>query len=442
MLRRSPVWLLAALPLLSACDSIPFLGNPEEPPLPGERVSVLRLDSSLGADAELADLRVRLPQPAANAEWPQSGGYASHAMHHLALPENVSVRWSADIGASSSDSERLLAEPVVAGGRVYAMDAGTTVSAFSADDGRRLWSVDLTPEEEDDGLFGGGLAAVDGGVFVTTPFALVFRLDAATGAESWRTAVDGPMRAAPTVSDGRVYAVTMDNQMFALAADDGRRLWSHAGAARENAGLLGGASPAVLGSTVIVAYSTGDIYALRAETGRMLWNENLAGIARTSAAAALTDIRGRPVIDRDLVIAISNSGTLAAIDLRRGDRVWQRDIAGTQSPWVAGDFVFVVDNNSEIICLTRQDGRIKWIQSLPAYEDEEDLEDPILWHGPVLAGDRLIVTGSNGEVLSVSPFTGDVLGRIELPAPAQLPPVVAAETLYFLSDDADLLALR
>ncbi len=441
--RVAPIWLALVL-LLGGCESLglDFLGAPEAPPLPGERISVLRLDRSLVPDDELADLRVRLPQPYSNPDWPQAGGNTAHAMHHLALPESVAVRWSADIGAAASDSERMMAEPVVAGGRIYTLDTANTVSAFDAGSGSQLWQVDLTPEEEDDDLFGGGLALADGGLYVTTPFALVFRLDAASGAEVWRSRVEGPIRTPPTVSDGRVFVVSIDNQLFTLAADDGRRLWSQAGAVLESAGLLGGASPAVLGSTVVVAYSSGDIYALRAETGRTLWSENLAGIARTSAAAALSDIRGRPAIDRELVVAISNSGTLAAIDLRGGDRVWQRDIGGTESPWVAGDFVFVLDNNGELICLTRQNGRIKWIQALPAYEDEEEREGPILWHGPVLAGDRLIVTGSSGEALSVSPYTGKILGRIELPAPAQLPPVVAGDTLFFVSDSADLIALR
>jgi len=441
--RMSPFWLLTILPLLAGCDTVDsWWGGAEPPPLPGERISVLRLDQTLTPDTELADLRVELPQPSVNEEWPQAGGYPSHAMHHLALAETIATRWSADVGTAASNAERLMAEPVVAGGRVYTLDAASTVSAFDADSGREIWSVDLTPDDEDDGLFGGGLAVADGGVYVTSPFALVFRLDAASGAEVWRGKVGGPMRAAPTVSDGRVFVVTIDNQMFALAMDDGRRLWSHAGASVQGASLLGGAAPAALGSAVVVAYSSGDIYALRAETGRVLWNDNLASVARTNAAAALANVRGRPIIDRDLVIAAGNSGTLVAIDLRRGERVWERDIASMESPWVAGDFVFVLSNSGELVCLTRAAGRIKWIQSLPPYVDMENREDPIMWHGPVLAGDRLIVTGSSGEALSVSPYTGEILGRIELPAAAELPPVVAGQTLYFISDNADLIALR
>ena len=53
------------------------------------------------------------------------------------------------------------------------------------------------------------------------------------------------------------------------------RLWSHNGIP-ETAGLLGGASPAVEGEIVIVAYTSGELFALRVENGRAVWSDNLA----------------------------------------------------------------------------------------------------------------------------------------------------------------------
>lgn len=437
---RLPIALSAALLLLLAgCEG--FFGQAEEPPLPGERVSVLRLDRTLVADASISDLRVRLPRPYENAAWSQPGGDSSHAMHHLALSENPSVQWTVDIGAAASADRRLLSEPVVAGGRIFAMDAAAEVAAFDTGSGRQIWRADLTPEDEDDDLFGGGIAVDGDRLYVTTPFALVFCLDAATGELVWQARVPSPMRTAPTVSDGRVFVLTIDNEIVALSAESGERLWSYQGIA-EAAGLLGGGAAAVSGNTVIVGFSSGELFALRAETGRVLWNESLAGVQRSDAFSTLVDIRGRPVIDRTLVVAVSHSGLLAGIDLRRGSRAWDRDIGSSQSPWVAGDFVYVVDNNGEVICLTREEGRIRWIQSLPKWEDEVDKEDPIYWAGPVLAGDRLIVVGTSGEALSLSPYTGDILGAIDLPSGAHLPPIVAGGTLYILADDATLVALR
>ena len=57
-------------------------------------------------------------------------------------------------------------------------------------------------------------------------------------------------------------------------------------------------------------------------------------------------------------------------------------------------------------------------------------------------GDRLVLSGSSGEALSISPYTGEILSRIALPSRSHLSPVIAGGTIYFLSDDAELMALR
>lgn len=434
---------LAALLLLSGCGVLPdWLGAGEtDPPLPGQRVSILALDRGLAPDPAIADLQVRLPQPYLNESWPQAGGTSAHAMQHLQLGEKLKTVWRSDIGKGSGDDRRILSQPVVVNGTVYTLDARSVVSAFDSASGRRLWDVDLEIEAEEDGYFGGGLAYEDGRLFVTTGFAMIFALDARTGEILWQQRVAGPMRAAPAVSGGRVFVTTLDSRTFALAADNGRRLWDHTGI-QEIAGLLGGASPAVAGSVVIVPYSSGELYALLVDNGRQLWGDSLTAANRFDPLANLAQIRGMPVIDRGLVLAIGHAGRMVAIDVRRGARAWERQIGGVQMPWPAGDFIFVLTNDSQVICLTRRSGRVRWVRALPRFEDPEDLEDPINWFGPVLAGDRLIVAASTGEAVSISPYTGDVMGYMDLPGAPAVAPVVANSTLYFLTEDAKLVAVR
>jgi len=435
--------MLAALAgtalLLAGCDTI--FGESDGPPLPGERISVLRLNRDLVADPALTDLRVRLPKPYVNADWPQSGGYSTHAMQHLAAPDTLNKAWSVSVGEAAGDDRFILAQPIVANGHIYTMDAGADVTAFDTQSGKQLWRVDLTPEDENDGLFGGGLAYDDGRVFVTTPFGLVFALDAGSGAEIWRAKLSGPIRSAPAASGGRVFASTDDNELFVLAADDGRQLWTYSGISQD-ASLLGGSTPAIAGDFAVAAFSSGEIAAFRVETGRTVWGDSLAGVARGDAVATLADIRGLPIIDRDHVVAVSNSGTLTAIDLERGGRLWNVNIGSTQTPWAAGDFIFVLSTSGEIVCLTRDEGRVRWIQSLPQFENEQDKEDPIIWTGPVLLGDRLIVTGSDGDAIALSPYTGEPLGHLQLPGKSHQPPIVANSTMYVLSDDGELTAYR
>jgi outer membrane protein assembly factor BamB len=109
---------------------------------------------------------------------------------------------------------------------------------------------------------------------------------------------------------------------------------------------------------------------------------------------------------------------------------------------VAGDFIYVLSSNGELICLTRDEGRVRWVQTLPLFEDEQEREGLITWSGPVLIGDRLVVTGTSGDAISLSPYTGDALGRIDLGAGTHLAPTIANGTMYVLSDDGQLTAYR
>jgi outer membrane protein assembly factor BamB len=437
MVRPAVVSLLFVGFVLGGCS---WFASKKQP-LPGERISVLSLDRQLEPDPNVAKVAISLPKPVVNPDWPQPGGYPNHAMQHLALPYQLTRSWKTSVGEGSSRYTRVLAQPIVVDGRVYAMDGGTQVGAYDAGTGNRIWQVDLKPSGDHGNSFGGGVAFWKGRLYVSTGYAQVLALDPASGKVIWKTGIGTPARSGPTVTDGRVFVVTVENELVALATDDGRRLWSHNGIP-ETAGLLGSASPAVEGEVVVVGYSSGEIYALTVENGRAVWSDNLAAARSADAVSALADIRGRPVIDRGRVFASSHSGRMAGIDLRSGERVWEQDIGSTHGPWVAGDYLYILSNDNELVCLTRNEGKVRWVRQLPSYEDEKAKEDPIEWAGPVLGSDRLIVLSSDGWALSVSPYTGAPLGREEIPSAAYVDPVIANNTLYVLTDNAVLSAYR
>ncbi|MDX2102316.1 MAG: PQQ-binding-like beta-propeller repeat protein [Alphaproteobacteria bacterium] len=439
MLRILPLVAAIALGGCSALDSV--FGAAETAPLPGERVSILQQGNAVEPSEGVQGVVIRLPRPQRVAEWPQAGGYPDRAMHHLELSDEPRLVWSVSAGSGSSSTTFLTAAPIVANGRVYTMDAYGQVSAFEAATGRSLWRVDVTPADESSAVVAGGIAAAGGRVFVGSGYAEVLALDATTGQVIWRVSATAPVRAAPAVFGDRLYVITAENQTLALSASTGERIWSHQGI-QETAGLLGGSSPATDGSVVIAPYSSGEVVALRADTGRVLWGDNLAAVRRQNAVAALSDIRGLPVIDRGLVYAVSHSGRTAAIDVRSGVRLWDRELGGQETVWVAGDWLFLVTAEAEVVALSRRDGQVRWVTRLPRWNDPDRRRGPITWTGPVLASDRLVLAGSNGEAVSLSPYTGEVTGVLRLPGATRVPPVVADGTLYILTDSATLVALR
>jgi outer membrane protein assembly factor BamB len=433
---------MAGLLLLAGCGEGSWFGESEGPPLPGTRVAVMLLDEGPQADARLANLSVVLPPPWSNDSWPQSGGAPSHMMGHLAVAETIQLAWRVGIGSGSSSSARLLAPPVVARGQVFTIDSEGVVNAFASADGRRLWSFSPDGIETPDRLGGGTIAWDDGRLFAVFSHGDVVALDAASGGELWRQRIKAPVRTSPTVAGGRLLIVTADNQLFALEAASGQVLWAHAGIF-EQAAILGGAAPAATDELAVVAYSSGEVFALRLADGQPLWSDAVLRPRRTLAIGTLSGIVGAPVIDGDRVMVAGAGGEMATFALVSGQRIWEVRLTSLQTPWAVGDFVFALTDRNEVVCLLRQGGRIRWVTPLnPVAEDGGASDTRARWVGPVLAGDRLVLASSGSEVISVSPYSGEILGKAPLAGPVSLPPVVAERTVYFLTDDGDLLAYR
>ena len=435
--------IVAAAVFLAVALSGCSIFDKKKIPLEGERLPVFTGRGELEPDKDTQSLVVTLPAPAVNDSWPQSGGFANYAMQHLAVGSTPQVIWTANIGKGSTSSRILTTPPVIAEGKVFTKDAESTVSAFDAATGKVLWSVTLKPEKgRDADEFGGGLAWYGGRLFVTTGFAEVFSLDPANGEEVWHSSVSAPVRGAPLVFADRVFSTSIDNKLHAMAAVDGSDLWSFSGLS-EVAGYVGGNSPAASGEYVVAPFTSGELVCLRLDNGRTVWNESVVGANRGELRAFgnLSDIRGRPVIDRGLVYAMGSAGQITAFDLRTGTRKWDRGIGGNQTPWAAGEFVFVVTSSADVAALSRETGKVKWATPLTQYLDDKRTK-PIQWGGPVLAGDRLLVGGTTGELLAISPYNGEIMGKVDMHAPVRLAPVVANGTIYVLTDNGELIVLR
>jgi len=442
--RAACLALLAVASLgLAGCDTVGgWFESTHKPKLPGKRLSVMELEAKLTVDPETEGTQIDLPSPTSNKDWTQPGGNAQNDMIHLAASDKLEKLWSIDVGAGSSSSSQLIASPIVADGKVFVLDAEAHVRAFDAKSGKKLWTQDLTPEDQDsDKARGGGIAFDDGHIFAATGFGLVHKLDASSGKVLWTTNATVPFRASPTASNGLVFVVTSDNQMLCLSQKTGEILWNHRGIT-ESAGILAATSPAVAGSFVIAPYSSGELFALRAENGTVLWSDSLTRTGNLTSLSELNDIAGRPVIDGDRVFAISHSGRFVSIDLRTGERVWTREVPGVQTPWVSGDYIFLVTTDQEVVGMSRRDGRIHWLTKLDRWEDPEDHTHPIEWSGPVLAGDQLLLVSTTGECVKISPTTGKVLGQFDLSGKTLIAPIVADGIVYILTDGGTLEALR
>ena len=437
---RNLVLLLAASALVTACN--PFKKDKVETPTIGERVSVLVNEIELQIDPETAAMPMVLPEATANEEWAQSGGNAFKSVGHVALGQALGTAWTARIGEGSSGGARLVTGPVVGGGRVYTIDTQGVVRAFDTRNGGEVWSARFGDAGKDRAvLYGGGVAFDNGRIYATNGLGYVAALDATNGAPIWTVKPAGPLRGAPTVVGEALYVMSQDNQLFSLKTADGAINWSSA-AALEIAGVFGSGAPAVARGTVVAGFSSGELNAYRYENGRVVWQDALQRTTMSTSVASLSDVDADPVIDGNQVFALGKGGRMVALELTSGQRIWEQNVGSIATPWVAGDWVFVATDEGKVLSMNRANGKIRWIAELRRWRDQAGKKGPIFYSGPVLAGGRLIVAGTNGALINIDPATGVVQSQTGAGDSVTAQPVVAGSTLYILTEGGRLVAYR
>jgi outer membrane protein assembly factor BamB len=424
----------------------------------GQRISIIAFQPKVEAASSLKGQDFSLPPALPQADWPLPGGTPEQSIEHVQAGGDLRVAWRRGFGKDSDRKHHVMAPPVEAEGRVYVMDGDSTVAAIDAGSGQVVWRTQLpSRSKRDKDTFGGGLAYSGGKLYVASGNRFVAQLEPSTGAMTWKTDTDSPIHAAPTVADGRMFVVSTDNELLAYDAATGREDWNYQ-ALIEPARLLRASSPAVTGDTVVAAFASGEVVALRAENGNDLWNQALSLTNRINALSEIRDIAGRPVIYKGDVYAASHSGVFAAIDMRSGVPRWTLPVASIATPWPAGDVVYIVSQAGEVMCVSRESGQVYWIQDLnanvPIAKERKGFgfgrfriggrsgKLRPLWTGPILASDKLVLASSTGQMVALNPKTGAVMQTTNLGDPVLISPIAANGTLYFVTDKADLVAVR
>ena len=326
-------------------------------------------------DVDPSAPKVVLPPPVRNAAWPQAGGNPAHDMDHLAANPALAQAWSVSIGEGGGYRRKILAQPVVANGLVYTMDSAGTVTAFTLAAGAQVWRTETRGKDVSSSNVGGGLGVGGGILYAVNGLGDLVALDAAKGTEHWRTYLGAPGRSAPTMVEGRLFLTTIEDKLLALAATDGHEIWTFQGASVQPA-VLGRPAPAFANGLVVAGFSSGELACLRAENGTVVWTDSLGGYAGGAAGADFAAIRGRPAISAGRVVATGMGGLMLCLDLPTGRRLWELQVGSENSPWVAGEWVFMVSLSQQMAALTMAGGNVAWMAQLPRWVNAEKSDQP------------------------------------------------------------------
>jgi outer membrane protein assembly factor BamB len=406
-----------------------------------ERISINQLGEKLAPDARFAATTIVLPAPQPARNWTQVAINAAKQTGHLDAAPDLRIEWRSSVGAGTDTRRSLVAAPVVQDGKVYVIDADQRVSAWEAATGQRIWTRQLSPVgKRDNHAVGGGLAVAGDRLIVPSGFGYVAALSISDGSELWLRRTESPMSGSPAILGARAYVTSTNNEIYALDTATGEIVWTDQAIA-ESARVLSSPSPAVTNDILVAPYSSGELIAYLPANGRRLWTDTLTSSGVYTPMSAINDIAGRPSVQDGVVYAASHSGLLTATDARSGTRMWAQQIGSRIGPVVGGDYIFIVDSNGQVACLSRVDGGVVWVRSLPEFR-KSNKRERIVWTGPLLASNRLVLVSSAGELLALSPQTGETLAELRIGKPVYVEPIAADGRIFVLTDDAQLISIR
>ncbi|WP_179380302.1 outer membrane protein assembly factor BamB family protein [Jannaschia marina] len=430
--------LISAALVLTACGD-------DEVFLPGERLPV-RDSGGVGVIASATPPveapALSVPGTRRLADWPMRVGNVQNDPGHATLSPAPQLLWSADIGAGDSRRQRITADPVSDGSRLFTLDAQSGVTATGLN-GAQLWSRSLVPgHERASDASGGGLAVAGGTLFVTTGYGELHALDAATGGERWVQRLDAPITT-PKVSGGLVYLVSRDNRAWAIDAGNGRIQWELPAAPAPSV-MATAPAPAVTDRAVIFPFGSGEILASLRQSGIRVWGSSVSGERRGVAYNNVGDITGDPVVSGGTIYAGTSAGRMVALSATSGSRQWTANEGAVSPLAVFGGSVFAVSDRAQLLRMDAATGDVLWRTDLPFYRNQRlRRREGIYAHfGPVLAGGRLWVASSDGVLRGFNPQNGALAATVEIPGGAASRPIAFGDALYVVGRKGRLHAFR
>lgn len=412
----------------------------------GTRISVLE---DYTAENVVAKKQITsLPAARLNTAWEQTSINPQHIVGNLKAAITLKEQWAESFGKGINKRDIVLATPVVSNDRIFVMDTKGVVSALNLKNGKHLWQNELKAKIggfKDSKSRASGLAVDKDMLFATTGFGGIYAMDAKTGQSKWRRIMESPIRIAPTVTSQMLIVQTVDNNIYALDKTNGQELWRF-GVAHEDTVFAGGAAPAydAEDNVVVAGFSNGEIVVLNATVGTPLWSSMLVANKQVSSSTEINTIGASPIVENGVIYAISNSNSMLALDMRSGDKLWEKEIGSMQNMLLVGDYLFVISNRNILYAIEKESGDIVWATDVKdrIYDEDENPSTVVYAAAPLMINNQILLAFSNGKVLRIDAVTGEIKAKTSLGIDISNGLIAVKERVIAVSDDADVIVFK
>ncbi|RMH00166.1 MAG: hypothetical protein D6705_00915 [Deltaproteobacteria bacterium] len=312
---------------------------------------------------------------------------------------------------------------------VYAAGRGARLLAIELDRGDVVWEIDLGPSE-----VGSVPVVSDDGrrLYVGTEDGELLCVDLEGRKIAWRYRTEGTIRM-PAVLDGDlVYFTNSHQDVFALAAADGRWRWQYEREVVADVNTIEGRAGLALrrrededaDNLLYTCFDDGKVVALGARTGEPLW---IASVAPPEGGP-FVDCDATPLLleERGEVIVTGRATGVFALGADDGAVRWRFPVEGAGTVARGPGNLLVVTSSLAGIFGIEVGGRLRWRRSV----------DPGVVSPALVVDDDVFVTHSEIGLLSYDVETGETLAVVRTGSGMSSTPVVDRRTgrLFALSN--------
>ncbi|MEE2695158.1 MAG: PQQ-binding-like beta-propeller repeat protein [Pseudomonadota bacterium] len=400
--------------------------------LPGKRESVFDFEDDIIVKS---NEKIFIGKQKIVESWPQQYQNERNHLFHFESKSTLKLVKKLSLNDIAFDKIDHVTIPVFNNDTIFYADNDYNIYSKDTKTSKVNWKIELENEKDEKLPFIGGFAFHDRFLILTTGLGNVYVLDEKTGKILWSKKLLVQISRPPLVFKTKIFVVSDDNQTFALNLISGQIIWSHVGNLEE-VSIIGGSKPIISNNILVVSYSSGEIYALNENDGSLIWFDNITS-GNFINKSALNDIQSPLTIVDEKVYVPTFSDKFIVYELENGNEVWSLRLSSVNPIVISGESIYLIDTTGRLLCLDKKKGKLMWAVQLKISTGG----DEVTWYGPLLSSNKLLLNNSKGSVLSISPFSGKLLSRVNFSEEFVTNPIQIDKKVLLISKEGSVFIL-
>ena len=271
----------------------------------------------------------------------------------------------------------------------------------------------------------GALALNNNDLYLITNNAQLVKLNAKTGEIIYSKYFNTTLKSGLTFCNNKLFFTTDNNETFAINPSNGEKEYIHK-TIEESSSFIKGSTPACKDDKLITTFSNGEVHMIMADTSTAIWLDSAYKI-NTSNINNISDIIANPVINKDTVIVKSYNDITKAFNINDGSTIWITSNGGKTTPIISNNIMFDIDNNKIVFASNAITGNKIW-------ETKLEIDKNDIFFDPLLINNQLIIPVSNGDLIKVNPYNGQIIETENLTSKIDVSPIVINDKLIIISN--------